>query len=136
MSQIGTFGSSAETHGTTAGQNGCIETIGQCPLVTIGKWVWDAKGRSRTPERQRRGGSLSYSVRIPSEFQTRVQRNHARAAVSAQTDAEQARGRRGGIGESAKSGLGRRFAGDSSQHDAGQREIGMVEYVEKLGFDS
>jgi hypothetical protein len=67
-----------------------------------------------------------------SEFDPALEGDHARRAVAAETDAEQAGGRGDGALEGAEAG-GDEAAGDAGLDRAGQGKVGVVEGVEHLG---
>ena len=71
-----------------------------------------------------------------SEFYSRLERNHARAAVAAQPDAEQAGGRRGRIGECSKARLGGGLTWNTGEDHGGQAKIRVVEDIEELSVKS
>jgi hypothetical protein len=77
-----------------------------------------------------------------SELQAQLKRDHARRAITSQTDAEQAGRRRGRGSNRAKPNLGAaRSIGASlsrnvGQHPAGKRKIRTVEYIEELDVEA
>ena len=85
-----------------------------------------------------RSGSGSGFARYEqvSEFQARLKRDHAWAAVTAQPNPQQACRRRSRVGERSKSSLGGRISGNSGQHHAWQPKVWMVEDIKKLALDS
>lgn len=62
--------------------------------------------------------------------------DHARRAVSTQTNPEQTRRWRGRVGQRAESNLRCGFAGNASEHDTRQPKIRMIEDIEKLSFEA
>src|ERR1700726_1913309 len=67
-----------------------------------------------------------------SELQAQLKRDHARCAITAQTNAEQASRRRSRVSKRTKPSLRGRLPRNASQHHARKAKIRMVEYVEKL----
>ena len=65
------------------------------------------------------------------ELDSSLKRDHAGRTVPAESDAQQAGGRRDGAGQRAKARLRCGFSRSSSLI-AGQREVGMVEGIEDL----
>src|SRR5712691_1125401 len=74
-------------------------------------------------------------ARKDSELQSRLKRDHAWRAVAAQTDAEQARGRRDGVSKRSEPSLCRRLSWNAGQHHVWQPKIRMVEHIEELTFE-
>jgi len=71
-----------------------------------------------------------------SEFEAALEGDHARGAITAQADTEEASWRRGRGVEGAETSLGRRISWDAGQHAAWKRKVRMVENVETLNLDS
>jgi len=66
-----------------------------------------------------------------SEFDSSLERDHARRTVAAESDAQQSGWGRNGAGERAKARLGSWFS-RSAGLVAGQSEVGMIEDIEDL----
>src|SRR5580658_10514542 len=66
-----------------------------------------------------------------SEFQSGLERDHARRAVAAQPNSQQSGGRRSRVAESSESGLGGRFARNPRVHQIRKSEVRVVEDVEE-----
>ena len=75
-------------------------------------------------------------ARTRSEFEAGLESDHAGRAIAAEAYAQQAGGGRGGGSESAETGLGGRVSRGAGEDHAGEREIGVVEDVEELGFEA
>lgn len=77
---------------------------------------------------QQRSGNL--------EFEPELQCDHPWAAVTTQSYPQQSCWRRSSIRQRPKTSLGRRLAGNASQHDAGKTEVRMVEDIEELCIET
>jgi hypothetical protein len=79
---------------------------------------------------------MGHTNRSRSELQASLKGDHARRAITAQTDTEQAGRRRGRGSNRAKPTLGSRTSRNARQHHARKREIRMVEYIEELDVEA
>src|SRR5579884_389398 len=70
-----------------------------------------------------------------SELEPRLEGDHPRRAVAAQSDAQQARGRRGGVRQRAETRLRRRSARNPREREHRQAEVRMIEEIEKLAVN-
>ena len=80
----------------------------------------------------RRGQEAPRFLKLEAELKG----DHAGGAVAAETYAEEARWRRGGVGEGAEAGLSGGLAGDTGEDHVGQAEVWMVEHIEELDVEA
>lgn len=69
------------------------------------------------------------------KLDARLKRDHAWGAITAQTHAEQAGRRRGGVSERPKPSLGSWLTWNAGQCDAWKSKVRMIEYIEQLTFN-
>src|ERR1700736_5265553 len=78
--------------------------------------------------------TVSHANDSSSELQSCLKRDHSRAAIATQADAQQAGWRRSCVCERSKACLRGRLSWNARQHHARKPKVRMVEDIEELGF--